>query len=363
MKHLETTGILLNAEEALDWSGRGQHVVYDRTERDAIPLTVERAIGYSATALVESVRCRRIRLARKMIRCNRRLSSYDAISEVRHLQRLRHFHLIRVVGTYIMGQELNILMYPVAEWNLEEFMDDTVYHMIDIGDFEWSYEHRTRTLALRTFFGCLANAVSYIHCMNTKHMDIKPKNILVRQIDTPVRDRMDMFKVYIADFGIARSYSSPQDAETDSRTPFTRTYAAPEVVQQETRGFSADIFSLGCTFVEMLSTVLSTAENNLRFELEAVRTKNKEGDSSFSANITAVKAWFTELDKTAFLSDPRYANTRGANSIFLDNVMWMIDENPSLRPDSEVMANITLGLRCLNCDSGMEQFAAATLVG
>jgi len=49
----------------MDWSGRGQHAEFEATEEEQIPLVLEKNLGYSATALVESVRCKRIRLARK----------------------------------------------------------------------------------------------------------------------------------------------------------------------------------------------------------------------------------------------------------------------------------------------------------
>lgn len=126
LNFLRSRGIILSPDEELDWSGKGQHVEYTPQEEARIPLTLEKVIGYSATALVESVMCRRIRLARKRIKCHRRLTKKVLIGEVEHLQRLRHSHIVRVVGTYTIGQELSILLYPVTEWNLEEFMDNTV---------------------------------------------------------------------------------------------------------------------------------------------------------------------------------------------------------------------------------------------
>lgn len=41
---------------------------------------------------------------------------------------------------------------------------------------------------------------------------------------------------------------------------FTRWYAAPEVVECETRGLAADIFSLGCGFVEIYSVIARKSE-------------------------------------------------------------------------------------------------------
>jgi hypothetical protein len=92
----------LDPMDELDWSGRGQHVEYKLEEENDIPLKTEKILGHSATAIVDSVLCRRIRLARKRIRCSRRLSKEDAITEVEHLQRLNHSHIVRVVGPYTL---------------------------------------------------------------------------------------------------------------------------------------------------------------------------------------------------------------------------------------------------------------------
>jgi len=67
------------------------------------------------------------------------------------------------------------------------------------------------------------------------------------------------FTVYVADFGISRPYTQIDAGETDGRTSFTRKYAAPEIIDQETRGLAADIFSLGCVFLEIY-TVLWDAD-------------------------------------------------------------------------------------------------------
>ncbi|OCL06084.1 kinase-like protein, partial [Glonium stellatum] len=99
---------------------------------------------------------------------------------------------------------------------------------------------------LRTAFGCLCQAVIYLHGAQIKHKDIKPSNILVHN-DT----------VILTDFGIAHDYSDlDEGSNTGGPTGFTAAYAAPEVVRQERRNRSADIFSLGCVFLEMITVVL-----------------------------------------------------------------------------------------------------------
>ena len=124
--HLRIRGLSPNEFDEKNWSGRGQHVEYELYEAAAIPLQAKSVFEFSATAPVESVRCRRILLARKTVKCGRQIKREDAITEVEHLQRLRHYHLIQVIGSYVMARDLAILLYPVAEYNLETFMDSII---------------------------------------------------------------------------------------------------------------------------------------------------------------------------------------------------------------------------------------------
>jgi hypothetical protein len=289
--HLISRGLMLDPLHELDWSGRGQHVEYEEQHEKDIPLTAERILGYSATAVVESVMCRRIRLARKSIKCTRKLTKVDYIAEVEHLHRLQHAHILRVVGTYTFKKGLAILLYPVASWNLDEFMDELLDTQSSVNSdvLQSGWRDRAGAKALRTAFGCLAHALHFIHSSNVKHMDIKPKNILVRAHGPETGS----YKIYIADFGIARGYKSANDAETDSPIPFTRTYAAPEVAVQDTRGFSADIFSLGCVFLEMIATLISNPALNQRQRLADART-SESGDTSYHANLGIIQEWHRE---------------------------------------------------------------------
>jgi serine/threonine protein kinase len=354
LEHLRSRGILLDSLHELNWSGRGQHVEYQPKDENEIPLRAEEILGHSATAIVESVRCRRIKLARKRIRCNGRILKEVVIAEVEHLNRLQHAHILRIVGTYTLKKDLAILLYPATPWNLEEFMDELLdtqsivnKDVLDTG----SWRMRAGTCALRSFFGCLSNALDAIHKMNIKHMDIKPKNLLVR----PFRKGSQLFKVYVADFGIARAYKSADESETDSPISFTRTYAAPEVVLQDPRGFSADVFSLGCVFMEMLATIASKPGHNVRQKLLNVR-KSSPADPSFQANLAAVQSWYqgTFLAETptdqgdTFL--PRY---------LLDVVPKMVQSSPHDRPSSIMLESILNGLSCQSCYEGPEPFEAA----
>jgi hypothetical protein len=230
-----------------NWSaGRGQHAEYRSEEHNLIPLIVEHTLGETATAVVESVRCMRVQLVRKTITCNWRIKREDALQEVKLLYRAQHSHIVRLVGTYVIDNKLAILTYPCAEWNLEQFLVTT----------PTAPDAEDRTKALSKFFKCLAKVLDFIHSYPIKHMDIKPQNILVRDIRQSAVDGTDSFKVYLTDFGSSRLYPSIEDSETDNVKSFTRAYAAQEVVLQATSDLRADVFSMGCVYAEMLATIL-----------------------------------------------------------------------------------------------------------
>lgn len=335
--HLHSRDILPTEAHALDWSGRGQHAEYSPDEESSIPLTEEKVLGSSMSAVVQSVRCRRIQLARKTIRCNKRLTKEMAVTEVAHLQLVQHQHIVRLVGTYTLRKSLAILLYPAAEWNLDEFLDD------------FTHTHNTRCdrdrLTLWTFFGCLANAMAFIHSQNVKHMDIKPGNVLVR-------GGKGGYRVYIADFGIARAYKSAEESNTDSPTSFTRTYAAPEVVAQDLRGFSADVFSLGCVFLEITEALLSVLSLCPQQSLSTLRT----GDRSYSANLEAVLGWCDQANEV--LGNQSLISTYGGN--WMPLFKGSLDFTPEGRPSASDLRDQLHHLSCGCCDEGPEAFEAAS---
>ncbi|KAH7090805.1 kinase-like domain-containing protein, partial [Paraphoma chrysanthemicola] len=237
---LERHSIIQPFDKELNWSGKGQHITFRPSEK--IPLTVLTQIGASVTASVHKVLCRRIALARKTMRCSRQWTILEAMREVYHLQNLRHFHIVQLVGSYLQGRNFCILMYPVVDYHLGTFLEDTADSRT-----VFSYkEIRLQSFLLRSM-GCMASALAYIHHSTTKHMDIKPQNILVRHCE----DKFTSWRIYLADFGLSRSFASQDHSQTDGPTSRTPRYCAPEVYQYESRGRSADIFSLGCVFSEV----------------------------------------------------------------------------------------------------------------
>jgi serine/threonine protein kinase len=83
--------------------------------------------------------------------------------------------------------------------------------------------------------------------------DIKPANILTTN-----------GHVRFADFGISRTINA-EDNENKTYSlpgPYTALYCAPEVAAWDRRGRKADVFSLGCVFVEMTTIGLRLSLEN-----------------------------------------------------------------------------------------------------
>jgi len=173
---LQDQKLLVAKEVESNWSGRGQHVKFKADE--SIPLEVEKTIGFSGTALVESVRCRRIRLARKSIRIHRRAKLEDLVKEVSYLHKLRHPHIIQMVGTYLQKNTFAILLYPVATGDLAKFLEEWEPTQI-LWNCNSPFDRIQEDLA--RFFFCLTHALRYMHDQGIRHMDIKPSNILIHE--------------------------------------------------------------------------------------------------------------------------------------------------------------------------------------
>jgi serine/threonine protein kinase len=284
----------------------------------------------------------------------RSFNKQQAIEEVAHLNRLSHAHIVRVVGTYVMGNQLSILLYPVADCNLEHFLEDmrTTETTETIKSVMFS--------SSKDFFGCLINATKYIHSNLVKHMDIKPQNVLVRR---NTGHELHIYTVLVADFGIARSYDKPEATETDGSTSYTLMYAAPEVIDQEMRGLAADIFSLGCVFMELFITLCDTTsciavqKNAVLLQREAIFSQPQWthlqsllgcakaspcSGVSYSMSIeTLQKAYRAQINTLQLLP------TSGS---WLSTICDMISRNPKERPTAVQLEGVFGKLAC--CDRG-----------
>ncbi|OCL01296.1 kinase-like protein, partial [Glonium stellatum] len=126
---------------------------------------------------------------------------------------------------------MGILLHPVAECDLKTALEHRApyYHF--------------KNMFLESF-GCLANGLAFMHAQGIRHSDIEPRNILITT-KGPL----------YSNFGIAKEFAHNEGRADSGLMGNTFIYSAPEVASGGTRGNNADVFSLGCIFLEMFAVL------------------------------------------------------------------------------------------------------------
>ena len=208
--------------------------------------------------------------------------------EITVLKHRSHPNIPRLMGSYIQGSTVNILMYPAAEMNLKELFDKS-------GEKKISGEN------VLAFCGQLASALQALHKpdsnnMGVRHGDIKPSNILVHQRQTTTTVYTELL---LADFGASR-FVSALDSESSSNCAMTPMYAAPEILKGDKHGRQADVFSLACVFLELVTSHLRSLDELMsRLQLSPTESQHSTRPISYSERIEDVITWIDELRQRA----------------------------------------------------------------
>ncbi|KAJ4793799.1 protein kinase family protein [Rhynchospora pubera] len=155
---------------------------------------------------------------------NAKQSLLQLEQEVSLLSRLQHENIVQYYGTDRRDGKLYIFLELVTQGSLA-----SLYRRYRFQDSQVSAYTRQ-----------ILNGLSYLHHRNILHRDIKCANILV--------DAHGCVK--LADFGLAKEIDLLIQAKSCKGTVY---WMAPEVVKATPHGPPADIWSLGCTVLEMLT--------------------------------------------------------------------------------------------------------------
>lgn len=194
------------------------------------------------------------------------VSMEKALLEVQIMERLEHPHVVMYVASYEMtvvnhdgkidDQRLGIVMYPPGACNLCEALDEISDALNKTPSTHLEINILSRIRHMFGYFGCLAQALSYIHTTRilVKHKDVKPENIVIDHFEQPV----------ITDFNISKRYMKKGEETTTGGENNTPKYAAPEVFEPQIKcGFYSDVFSLGCVFMEIATILLGGSRGDL----------------------------------------------------------------------------------------------------
>ncbi|XP_066327136.1 mitogen-activated protein kinase kinase kinase NPK1-like [Miscanthus floridulus] len=146
--------------------------------------------------------------------------------EVKMLKNLSHPNIVRYIGTAREENTLNILLEFVPGGSIQSLLGR-------LGSFPEA--------VIRKYTKQLLHGLEYLHRNGIIHRDIKGANILV--------DNKGCIK--LADFGASKQVeklATATAAKTMKGTPY---WMAPEVIVGSGHNCSADIWSVGCTVIEM----------------------------------------------------------------------------------------------------------------
>ncbi|XP_024528466.1 mitogen-activated protein kinase kinase kinase 1a [Selaginella moellendorffii] len=143
--------------------------------------------------------------------------------EVNLLGNLRHENIVQYLGTQKTKDKLYIFLELVTQGSIV-----SQYKHFEMFDEQ-----------IRKYTKQILSGLKYLHEKKVVHRDIKCANILVHAHGT----------VKLADFGMAKQLEKIDSMRSCKGSVY---WMAPEVINpKKTAGFPADIWSLGCTVLEM----------------------------------------------------------------------------------------------------------------
>jgi serine/threonine protein kinase len=257
----------------LEKGEEGQHCYFK--EGESLPFEQKGILGSGAYGQVDKVlslvsfkEYARKRVLRSTAFKGRRAEEIKQfIAEIEILKRLKHHHIVEFVGSYTDHKYFGLIMTPIAEMDLRTYLTRaTVAHYPE----------------LRTFFGCLARALEFLHAHKVRHKDIKPANILVDHGD-----------VLFADFSLSLDFADASGSTTMSIVNgMTPRYCASEVAQYEPRNTMSDIWSLGVVFMEM---IVALKGSTVQF-MDQFFSQHGSQQTYIRANLDALSDFIVELE-------------------------------------------------------------------
>ncbi|KAF2253679.1 kinase-like protein [Trematosphaeria pertusa] len=255
-------------------------------------------LGHGSVGVVEEVRLRN-RTLPTLVRKRVRLPVRDRESvlrlikeETQNLKALAHTHIVTIIASYEDNKQKNrqsycLLMAPVGDNDLKTFLD--IATEADALLNEWSDW-------IRSWFGCLASALVYMHGRGIRHQDIKPSNIIHRGS-----------QIFFTDFSSSSRFVVGQTTSTDNPCRSSPMYAAPEIVDRfsesgnlRKHGRGSDIFALGGVFCDMLTVFTGRPVDTFHKFLREYQTPQEPASSPsstqllYSRKLPAIQQWFAD---------------------------------------------------------------------
>ncbi|KAA0195701.1 Mitogen-activated protein kinase [Fasciolopsis buskii] len=206
-----------------------------RNPNDGTHGAVEKGLGYGAFGVVWSVidprDGQKVALKRIPRAFHNPITAKRVYREFRMLSCLKHDNIVNLIDVVKTDRYANFNeVYFLFE------LTQTDLHKIIVSPQPLSLDH------VKIFIYQILRGLKYLHSARIVHRDIKPGNMLVN------------FNclLKICDFGLARM-DGPYGEAVLTQEVVTQYYRSPELLMEATRySYAVDIWSVGCTFAELL---------------------------------------------------------------------------------------------------------------
>ncbi|KAK0651217.1 kinase-like domain-containing protein [Cercophora newfieldiana] len=331
---------------------KGDHKVYQ--DNEVVPLDVVEkktlAAGQTNSHPVDKVI---LPNQPDMVMCRRRvplacgfgqgyMSQEDFLYEVNNIRNVQNDHLVSYWASYVHQGYGYVLFTPATDSSLKSFLTTTPAWMKNL-------DKRKQRELVMNWIHCLVDTLCFLHNRGLSHGNIRPSTVLFSGEN-----------IYFSDFTIFNP-EALTGAEKNSFDKEAYDYAAPEQWFRPNSGppspihrratlsmlamammhaptphlnpQAADVFSLGCVILELLSFLLKKQGRPFAaYRAAKHKTPGRGGavlDSSFHKNLGQVESWMTQLAKDASKKDDQVF--RGVSPM-LHVVERMLSLHPSERP-------------------------------
>lgn len=230
----------------------------------------------------------------------------ELVDEIRLMKALEHTNIVKYLHAEHNEAELSIFMEYMSGGSLVSLLK--------------KFDVLSEPL-IRVYMTQAIQGVAYLHQRNVVHRDIKADNILLSADGT----------AKLSDFGTSREVSESANLLTVTGTPW---FMAPEVVKGTGHGAAADMWSLGCTMIQL-------ARGTAPF-------------SDFPNPVTAMYNVALHPQKVL-----EYIPAT-CSAVFRDCLEWCLRENPGLRPTAVELLSHPFFAHAEGSDSSRSSSASAS---
>ncbi|KAK2000237.1 kinase domain-containing protein [Colletotrichum falcatum] len=368
---------------------RGDHVSFNEYELVPLEIVERRPAGNNAVDKVVLPNCPGLILYRRRIPLGNgvgQLPRTEFLEIVNSIKGIQNDHLVSYYASYTQLGAAYVLFTPATDSNLKSFFGNTPSNFKNL-------PKRERRHAIMNWILCLADTLAYLHSRRLCHGNIKPSTILfTSQLHIFYSDftrlNAEVLAVYTDKNSFDREsydYAAPEQwfRPTGGPTsPLARGAAFAVSTSPETHAnFSiprndnpsspnamlnmpnpylnpqaADIFSLGCVILDLMSFLVKKTTKSFSAHRAAKhKTPGRGGavlDSSFHKNLGQVESWMSALAKEASkkvsASDGGYV-FRGIVPL-MHIVARMLSANPIDRPSAAEVQTQVYQILTKYCD-------------